>query len=80
MLLPSRRPPVRAYHRYPGPNASGKSCYARGVALLVFLAHLGAWVPAEECRWEGAVGLGYTSCPVKVGRFLVAVQQQRNAT
>ncbi|KXZ51109.1 hypothetical protein GPECTOR_14g90 [Gonium pectorale] len=30
-----------------GPNASGKSCYARAVALIVFMAHLGAYVPAE---------------------------------
>ncbi|GLC72308.1 MutS protein msh5 [Pleodorina starrii] len=33
-----------------GPNASGKSCYARAVALIVFLAHLGAYVPADSAR------------------------------
>ncbi|EFJ43102.1 hypothetical protein VOLCADRAFT_43462, partial [Volvox carteri f. nagariensis] len=31
-----------------GPNASGKSCYARAVALIAFLAHLGSYVPAER--------------------------------
>lgn len=31
-----------------GPNFSGKSCYAKQVALIVFLAHVGSFVPAEE--------------------------------
>ncbi|MEW5317629.1 MAG: hypothetical protein WDW38_008911 [Sanguina aurantia] len=31
-----------------GPNASGKSCYAKQVALIVFMAHLGSFVPAQE--------------------------------
>lgn len=31
-----------------GPNWSGKSCYAKQVALIVFLAHVGAFVPAAE--------------------------------
>jgi DNA mismatch repair protein MSH5 len=30
-----------------GPNFSGKSVYAKQVALIVFLAHVGAFVPAE---------------------------------
>ncbi len=29
-----------------GPNLSGKSCYAKQVALVVFLAHVGSFVPA----------------------------------
>lgn len=67
LLSPSRRTPAPACHPPPGPNASGKSCYARGVALLVFLAHLGAWVPAEECRWEGAVGVAWGKHALAVG-------------
>ena len=31
-----------------GPNFSGKSCYAKQVALIVFLAHIGSFVPAKE--------------------------------
>ena len=31
-----------------GPNLSGKSCYAKQVALIVFLAHVGSYVPAAE--------------------------------
>ncbi len=30
-----------------GPNMSGKSCYAKQVALIVFLAHIGSFVPAQ---------------------------------
>ena len=33
-----------------GPNMAGKSTYIRQVALLAFLAHTGAWVPARHCR------------------------------
>ncbi len=31
-----------------GPNLSGKSCYTKQVALVVFLAHVGSFVPAAE--------------------------------
>ncbi len=31
-----------------GPNFAGKSCYAKQVALIVFLAHVGAFVPAAS--------------------------------
>ena len=31
-----------------GPNLSGKSCYAKQVALIVFLAHTGSFVPAKS--------------------------------
>ena len=31
-----------------GPNLSGKSCYSKQVALIVFLAHVGSFVPAAE--------------------------------
>ncbi|GAB4818643.1 hypothetical protein N2152v2_005689 [Parachlorella kessleri] len=33
-----------------GPNFSGKSCYAKQVALIAFLAHVGSFVPAQEAR------------------------------
>lgn len=30
-----------------GPNMSGKSCFLKAVGIIVFLAHLGSFVPAE---------------------------------
>lgn len=32
-----------------GPNAAGKSCYLKQVALITFLGHVGCFVPADEC-------------------------------
>eukprot|EP00698_Gefionella_okellyi_P022632 TRINITY_DN751_c0_g1_i9.p1 TRINITY_DN751_c0_g1~~TRINITY_DN751_c0_g1_i9.p1 ORF type:complete len:665 (-),score=83.81 TRINITY_DN751_c0_g1_i9:1097-3091(-) len=33
-----------------GPNASGKSVYLKQVALIVYLAHIGSFVPADSAR------------------------------
>ncbi|XP_065207339.1 mutS protein homolog 5-like [Planococcus citri] len=33
---------------FTGPNASGKSVYLKQVALIVYLAHVGSFVPAEK--------------------------------
>ena len=30
-----------------GPNMSGKSCFLKAVGIIVFLAHVGSFVPAE---------------------------------
>ena len=33
-----------------GPNFSGKSCYARQVGVLVYLAHVGSYIPCDSAR------------------------------
>jgi DNA mismatch repair protein MSH5 len=33
-----------------GPNFSGKSCYARQVGVLVYLAHIGSYLPCDSAR------------------------------
>ncbi|KAL7495545.1 hypothetical protein ACHAWT_005512 [Skeletonema menzelii] len=33
-----------------GPNFSGKSCYARQVGVLVYLAHVGSYLPCDSAR------------------------------
>jgi DNA mismatch repair protein MSH5 len=33
-----------------GPNFSGKSCYARQVGILVYMAHIGAFIPCDAAR------------------------------
>lgn len=33
-----------------GPNYSGKSVYLKQVALIVYMAHIGSYVPAEDAR------------------------------
>lgn len=33
-----------------GPNFSGKSCYARQVGILVYLAHIGSFLPCDSAK------------------------------
>jgi len=51
--------PTRAMLLITGPNMGGKSTYMRQVALIVLLAHCGAFVPANACRL-GPVDAIYT--------------------
>ncbi len=45
-------PRSSAWQVVTGPNFSGKSCYAKQVALIVFMAHIGSFVPAENVRQQ----------------------------
>jgi DNA mismatch repair protein MSH5 len=37
-------------HVVTGPNSSGKSVYMKQAGLIVYLAHVGCWVPASRAR------------------------------
>lgn len=42
--------PARRVNVVTGPNFSGKSCYARQVGVLVYLAHLGCFLPCDAAE------------------------------
>ncbi|GAB6032235.1 MutS protein msh5 [Chamberlinius hualienensis] len=63
-----------------GPNSSGKSVYLKQVALIVFMAQIGSYVPAEEAVIgvvDAIFTRMYTSESVSIGlsSFMVDVNQ-----
>lgn len=72
-----------------GPNACGKSVYLKQVGLIVFLAHLGSWVPAvsatvpvvdtiySRIQTVDSVALGLSAFTVDVNQMALALN---NAT
>jgi len=67
-----------------GPNASGKSTYLKQIALIVFMAHIGCYVPAKSAT-IGIVTHILTqitssdSISLNMSRFLQDMRQVREA-
>ncbi|XP_052776091.1 mutS protein homolog 5-like [Mya arenaria] len=67
-----------------GPNACGKSVYLKQVALIVFLAQVGSFIPAEEARL-GLVDRIFTrvrsleSVSVGLSTFMIDINQMSEA-
>jgi DNA mismatch repair protein MSH5 len=67
-------------HAITGANFSGKSCYIKQVALIVFMAQIGSFVPADSAV-IGKVDRIFTrinsreSCTVPLSTFMIDLQQ-----
>jgi DNA mismatch repair protein MSH5 len=67
-------------HAITGANFSGKSCYIKQVALIIFMAHIGSFVPADSAV-IGKVDRIFTrinsreSCTVPLSTFMIDLQQ-----
>ncbi|MBI4219078.1 MAG: DNA mismatch repair protein MutS [Chloroflexi bacterium] len=66
-----------------GPNMSGKSTYIRQAAVLVLLAQMGSYIPAESAR-VGVVDRIFTRCgstdEIARGRSTFLVEMEETAT
>lgn len=63
-----------------GPNASGKSVYMKQTAVIVYLAHIGSFLPAKEA----SIGMLYSmhcrlhateSASIRLSAFMIDIQQ-----
>ncbi|XP_041360061.1 mutS protein homolog 5-like [Gigantopelta aegis] len=67
-----------------GPNACGKSCYLKQVGLIVYMAHIGSFVPAEKAT-VGPVDRIFTriksldSVSVGLSTFMLDINQMSEA-
>lgn len=71
-------------HIITGPNASGKSCYVKQVAVIAFLSHIGSFVPADEAV-VGIVDRIFTritskeATAIPQSTFMIDLSQMANA-
>ena len=75
-----------------GPNACGKSIYLKQIGLLVFLSHLGCWIPAESAsiplfdsiftriRTLESLELGMSAFMVDVNQMAVATNSATSSS
>lgn len=63
-----------------GPNASGKSIYLKQTAILVYLAHVGSFIPAKKA----SIGMLYSihcrlhsseSASIRMSAFTIDIEQ-----
>lgn len=66
-------------HIITGPNYSGKSIYIKQVALVVFLSHIGSFVPADSATVGMTdrifCAMGYKSMTTEQSTFMVDLHQ-----
>lgn len=65
-----------------GPNGSGKSMYLKQIALIVFLAHVGSYVPAKSANISLVHSIhsrmqATESAAVRLSAFMIDVSQVR---
>ncbi|ELT91413.1 hypothetical protein CAPTEDRAFT_89832 [Capitella teleta] len=69
---------------FTGPNASGKSVYLKQVALIVYMAHIGCFVPAKEAKIQPTDRVfthvqGTESVSTEMSSFMMELNQMTQA-
>lgn len=67
-----------------GPNASGKSVYLKQIAIIIYLAHIGSFLPAKKA----SIGMLYSiqcrlhtteSASVRMSSFMIDMREVNSA-